>query len=440
MTRPLVPAAPVLFVPPASGRACSGSRIRTPGERAVVLLWLAAGPLGTAGQAGAGAGFDPNRVTVNLPWLASLAALGLAALLLLLYVYRRRSYILEWAGGWLFLATALYVVSHQPSSDLVARLLTGAAEFLFMCSGLLFVVSADNFRQRPRVRARDLAWLLPFALWFTLAPLALDAWSVLVPGHLVAAGVLAAAGAGFVLIARRTGLLGAALVGATFLLAATANAWVSLVFAGVAAGSPFQILAGTAVLLLLAAFGMHLLVFEDMTYELRRTNRRLEAAQAELRQLVITDALTGCYNRRFFDEIIGREIQRHRRYGTPLSILFVDVDRFKAVNDALGHEAGDRLLQHVASFLTRHVREADYVFRWGGDEFLVLLTCTEAEAERKGRELKARFAQTPEAAALPYGVGLSIGCSEVPDDVEDVARIVRLADERMYRDKARAHA
>ncbi len=395
---------------------------------------------GAAAQPGPSSTFDPTRVTLNLPWSASIAALALAALLLLLYAYRRRPYILEWAIGWGFFAAALFLVSREPAGSLVARLLTGVAQFLLVCGSLLFVVSADDFRQRPRRRARYLVWLLPLALWFTLAPLALEPWSVLVPGHLVAAGVLASAGVGFALIARRANLLGAALVGSMFGLASAANAWVSLVFAGVAPGAPFQILTATAVVFLLAALGMHLLVFEDMTYELRRANRRLEAAQADLRQLVITDPLTGCYNRRFFDEIIGHEIQRHRRYGIPLSILFVDVDRFKAVNDALGHEAGDRLLQQVAAFLTRHVREADYVFRWGGDEFLILLTCTEPEAGRKGRELKARFAETPELAALPYGVGLSVGCSEVPDGIEDVARIVRLADERMYRDKARAGA
>ena len=96
--------------------------------------------------------------------------------------------------------------------------------------------------------------------------------------------------------------------------------------------------------------------------------------------MVITDPLTGCRNRRFFDEIIGRELQRHRRYGIPMSLLFVDVDRFKAINDTLGHDAGDRVLREVAAFLLSNIREADYVFRWGGDEFLVLLSCEEDEA------------------------------------------------------------
>ena len=85
----------------------------------------------------------------------------------------------------------------------------------------------------------------------------------------------------------------------------------------------------------------------------------------DLYTLAVTDSLTGCYNRRFFDEVVDRELATHRRHGVPLSVLFVDVDHFKAVNDSVGHEAGDRVLQSVASFLKRHVRRSDYLFRWG---------------------------------------------------------------------------
>jgi diguanylate cyclase (GGDEF)-like protein len=188
---------------------------------------------------------------------------------------------------------------------------------------------------------------------------------------------------------------------------------------------------------LVAALGMQLMTFEDMTYELRVANRRLESAQGELRHMVTTDALTGCRNRRYFDQVIGREIQRHRRYQIPLSLVFVDVDRFKAINDTLGHEAGDRVLQRVAAFLTRNVREADYVFRWGGDEFLIVMSCREREALRKGIELQGAFAYSDDAKGLPEGVGLSIGCAEVTPDVTDITTLVKVADERMYVNKKR---
>jgi diguanylate cyclase (GGDEF)-like protein len=175
-----------------------------------------------------------------------------------------------------------------------------------------------------------------------------------------------------------------------------------------------------------------------MTYELRLTNRDLERAQTELRERIITDPLTHCRNRRFFDEVIGRELERHRRYEVPLSLVFVDVDRFKAINDTHGHEAGDQVLQAVAAFLMKNVREADYVFRWGGDEFLILMSCREDEAVRKATDLQEAFAESDDARGLPSGVGLSIGCAEVTADVTDITPVVKIADERMYRNKKRA--
>ena len=125
----------------------------------------------------------------------------------------------------------------------------------------------------------------------------------------------------------------------------------------------------------------------------------------------------------------------HRRFRTPLSIVFIDVDHFKKINDTLGHETGDQVLREVASFLLRHIREADYVFRWGGDEFLVLISCGEQEAVLRARELQKAFAASPQIAELPPGVALSIGCVEVPADAADIMPFVQVADERMYEDK-----
>jgi len=133
--------------------------------------------------------------------------------------------------------------------------------------------------------------------------------------------------------------------------------------------------------------------------------------------------------------VMDRELQRHARFQLPLSLLFIDIDRFKQVNDTLGHEAGDRVLQYVSRFLVRHIREADYVFRWGGDEFLVLITCKAEEAARKAAVLKAAFDAAPEAVELPPGIGLSVGWAEVPPGTEDLLPLVHEADERMYADK-----
>jgi diguanylate cyclase (GGDEF)-like protein len=175
-----------------------------------------------------------------------------------------------------------------------------------------------------------------------------------------------------------------------------------------------------------------------MAFELRIANRRLEAAREELLHAAITDALTGCHNRRFLDEVTHRELQRHARFALPLSLLFIDVDQFKAVNDSLGHDAGDRVLQYVAEFLKHNIREADYVFRYGGDEFLVLITCPVEEARKKAMRLKASFRAAPEASEMPDGVGLSIGWIEVPAGATDLAPFLHEVDQRMYADKRRS--
>jgi diguanylate cyclase (GGDEF)-like protein len=189
------------------------------------------------------------------------------------------------------------------------------------------------------------------------------------------------------------------------------------------------------VIYMFVALGMHVLVFEDMTVELRRTNRELAQAHQEVQRLAITDALTGCHNRRFFDEIERKEFQRHRRYGAPLSVIFVDVNRFKQLNDTMGHDMGDELLRTIGALLRRHVRESDYVIRWGGDEFLLLLTCTVSEAERKAGELKAAFEEERRSAALPDSIGLSVGVASASQETDSLVEAVRLADSRMYADK-----
>ena len=376
----------------------------------------------------------PER-TVN-PWqLAGKGGLVVTAVLLLLFVYRRRLYILFWTAGWFLVSASMFLAGRPPGNDFSGLLTFGVAQFLGILSALFFVISADAYPARPRIRRGYTLVLIGVLLWFTLAPMPLGVWAVFAPGHVLMAGTLAAAGVGHLALLRQVRMLGAAVVGVALILIAGTHAWIVLRVESPADPGVTGVLGVNLVLYLIAALGMQLMTFEDMTWELRRTNRRLEAAQSKLRRMVITDPLTGCRNRRFFDEIIGRELQRHRRYAIPMSVLFVDVDRFKAVNDTLGHDAGDRVLREVAAFLLSNIREADYVFRWGGDEFLILLSCAEDEALRRGLALQSDFARYAMAASLPSGVGLSIGCAEVPDEAENVMPVVRIADERMYESK-----
>ena len=370
--------------------------------------------------------------------LAGWAALVISGLLLLVFLYRRRLFILLWTGGWAVTGLSMLLASREYAPEALGWLVYGLSQFLGIVAALMFVLSADAYRTHPRFRRNYVFILVPMMLWFALAPMLLQATPVFAPGHLMIAGALAAAGVGHLLLLRQVKMLGAAVAGVGLLALAVVNAWVAIMLQSPGADGATRPLIISVVLYLITAGGMQLMTFEDMTYELRRTNRRLEHAQGKLRRMVITDPLTGCRNRRFFDEIIGRELQRHRRYDIPLSLLFVDIDRFKAINDTFGHEVGDQVLKQVAAFLLQNIREADYVFRWGGDEFLVLISCTEAEARKRGAALEVAFTGSPDARAMPTEVRLSIGCAEVREDGSDVMSTVKVADGRMYENKRRA--
>ena len=388
------------------------------------------------------AGLDEQMLTVDPRAFAGSTAILVAGLLLLLYVYRRRRYILYWAAGWTLSACSLLLASANVQRTTPVAFLYGASQFLGILSALVFVVSADAYRSQPRFRKEYALALLPVLLWFLVAPVTFDdgVAPVFAPGHLLMGGALAMAGVAHMGLLRQLRLLGALLSGSMMIVTAGAHLWIAYRAPAPNTDAVSQVMLLMTVVSILTALGMQLMTFEDMTYELRVTNRRLESAQGELRQMVTTDALTGCRNRRYFDEVIGKELQRHRRYRLPLSILFIDVDRFKNVNDTLGHEAGDNVLRAVARFLARHVREADYVFRWGGDEFMVLISCDEKEAIRKSEELRHTFAASEEIRAIAPSIGLSIGCVEVPPPTTDIVPLVRLADQRMYAAKRSALA
>ncbi len=364
----------------------------------------------------------------------------IALLLLLVYAYRRRHFILWWMFAWLLLAGSMLAVSRPYESVQLGWMIYGISQFLGVLASLAFVVAADAYRQKPRLKRGYGLVLLPVAIWFALAPVALGPRAVFALGHLLIAGGMAAGATAHLLLLRQTRLLGAAVVSAMLLVLAGLNVWTAARLSQPGATAESPALVGMTVVFLVGALGQQLMAFEDMTYELRLTNSRLEKAQGDLREMVVTDPLTGTHNRRFFDEVIGRELQRHRRYHMPLSVVFVDIDRFKAINDTLGHETGDRVLREVALFLLRNIREADYVFRWGGDEFVVLISCGEDEALSRARELQHAFSIAPQTAHLPPGVALSVGVVQVPPDAEDIMPLIQAADERMYANKKRRRA
>ncbi len=172
--------------------------------------------------------------------------------------------------------------------------------------------------------------------------------------------------------------------------------------------------------------------------------RELEARNRELDQMAIRDPLTGLYNRRFFDEAVSREWGRFQRSGEGFTVMIMDIDAFKLINDRYGHEAGDLALQQVGVVLRSSLRESDLVARVGGDEFAVLLPRTEGErsrpvVEKLERALRHVPVTTP-AGTIP--VHLSLGAATVPGapPIHSAAELLRVADKRMYEAKRRGLA
>ncbi len=174
-------------------------------------------------------------------------------------------------------------------------------------------------------------------------------------------------------------------------------------------------------------------------------------AEAEIEFLAYHDKLTGLANRALFEAMLEPAMARARRRNLGVAVLFMDLDRFKEVNDTLGHATGDELLRQVGDRLTASVRETDLVARQGGDEFLVMLAdldlasddITEVEAEEHAMRLARRTAdRIHEAIAAPFRVGdrdldtsVSIGISVFPLDAVDERALLKNADSAMYESK-----
>jgi diguanylate cyclase (GGDEF)-like protein len=169
-------------------------------------------------------------------------------------------------------------------------------------------------------------------------------------------------------------------------------------------------------------------VFEALTYRQR---------YEEARQRLVRDALTGLYNRGYFDEALPRAVAHANRYQEPLSLLLVDTDHFKTINDTYSHITGDAVLRLVAETLGEHARASDIVCRFGGDEFIVILSAADSSAasafaERFRRRLRERV-RTAEPALPMDEVTATVGVATFfEDDVSTADDLVRLADQRLY--------
>ncbi len=169
-----------------------------------------------------------------------------------------------------------------------------------------------------------------------------------------------------------------------------------------------------------------------------RASRRLRTQASENARLALLDPLTGLPNRRLFNDRLDRAGAVSARSGLPLALLLLDIDRFKDVNDTLGHPRGDALLVEVAARLRRTIRDADTVARLGGDEFAILLPVVEsvAAAETFATRVRAVFEEPFDLEGMLLHVDTSVGLAVLPEHADDVTALMARADIAMYTAKA----
>jgi len=184
------------------------------------------------------------------------------------------------------------------------------------------------------------------------------------------------------------------------------------------------------------AYARSLMLFQTRQ-QLRAKMEEVLALQQRLQEQSTQDPLTGLFNRRYLVEAMERELSRCARAGLPLSILLMDIDHFKRINDAFGHQAGDAVIVHLAHLLRQHARAGDVVCRYGGEEFLLL--CPEmpqAAALERAQQYRTSLAAQPlQVGTTSIPMTLSAGVATFPEHGDSAEALIRSADEALYRAK-----
>lgn len=175
--------------------------------------------------------------------------------------------------------------------------------------------------------------------------------------------------------------------------------------------------------------------YKDMEERVKERTIELQNAHDKLQEMANTDPLTGIFNRHFFFNNYIENLKRDKRI-TDLALIMLDVDRFKYINDHYGHNVGDIVLVEVAELLASETRGSDFVVRYGGDEFLIVLLESHEDA------IKAYVSRIEEALdkwnkntdVLEHDMEFSIGC-DVYEDGKHIMDVIKTADERMYANK-----
>ena len=383
-------------------------------------------------------------VTLEIRKAVGLAMLIPAGTLFLLYLFRPRPYVIAGVVSWLSASVMLLVLAIDTAGpgvlDSPGQLASGrlavatwAIAALIFGAGLRF---AGTWFRGPMTMSRSFRWSAALGVgWIGIAATFFPPGAVLAPVFVLMSVWQARGAARYLRAARQYRFFGALMAGIGVIAIIAVNTTAAVV--AVSLGGLSQTSTNVAYInflsVSLVVVGMHLLIFEDVIEELRSSGDALRKSRDDLHAMALTDPLTRCYNRRFLEEVENHELHQHRRYGLPLSLLYLDIDHFKTINDSRGHETGDRVLRTMASILRGQTRQSDYVLRWGGDEFLVLLSTDEASARKKAQQIRQAFLDSIIVRDLPPGVDVSFGCVAVPPEIERLAPLIDEADREMYR-------
>ncbi len=173
---------------------------------------------------------------------------------------------------------------------------------------------------------------------------------------------------------------------------------------------------------------------ENLERSVTERTKELQEANARLQLLAVTDGLTGLFNHRRFQEALQTELVRAERHKRPLSVLMIDVDFFKKVNDVMGHPAGDELLRKLAEILGADLRQTDMIARYGGEEFTVLLPeTTKSEAVMVGERMRTAVEEgANQGNPWKQKVTVSMGVATYPEDGSSGEQVLEAADQAMY--------
>ncbi|TAN39336.1 MAG: diguanylate cyclase [Nitrospirae bacterium] len=177
-----------------------------------------------------------------------------------------------------------------------------------------------------------------------------------------------------------------------------------------------------------------LLVLDDVTKQ-KKTEEELLMVNKLLEHQAVTDPLTGIYNRLKFDEMLMNEINRSKRHKLPLSLVMFDIDHFKKVNDTYGHHIGDAVLQQLTSHISRGIRKHDCFARWGGEEFMIMLTHNTLEAAMHFTEHIRKEIEELRIRGLQK-ITCSFGVTQL-NEQDDIFSFTKRADDALYRAKSR---